>query len=1108
MPICAKCQSTIEEDAAYCPYCGSRIEGVAECDDYEYEAFISYRHLPHDTEVAKAIQKHVEGFKIPKELRVDGRGKRLGRMFRDEDELPTSSSLTDQIRDALMRSRFLVVVCTPETRESRWVAREVELFSSFHGRDHVLVALAAKEPDESFPELLLHQKVVRSDGAVELEPTEPLASDFRDPKKYRIESTRIAAALLGCGYDDLHQRLRTRRLRLASSIAAGVAAVSVAFGAFSTYQQMQITENYRLLQINESALLADKANALLEEGDRYEAIQAALSALPDPAADSARPYVPSAQVALENALEIYPSMSKWVPSYSQIDVDFWNNCISDDGLMATMSEGQYLEVREVYTGNLVSRIDMQGFAGKQLSRNESLEMAFAGDKLLFAFAGTLGCFDARTGEQVWKRPAESSSASIYKIAISPDGGLMALEKDDILTTLEETSRDGQKNREITILRVADGELEKTIELPNADASQHGHAVLCFSPTGDAIAAAYETNAYRINVKSGKVEQRKLHNAWAVSVAYVGDYLTFISSEDLYDAQGNTSLDVFDADFSFLWERTADVPMMLDDHFNEYNYLVGAFGTWCYSKGDDTAGPNDDEQLVVTFGTDLLLLDTKTGAEVYKKTFESPLLGCKLLPARNGTYRIVVVAGEGDVVYRRPQEGKDQSTQSAFLDGNVGRMYRGDVFEHDGQWFVSTWKANPNKHVMYRSVDERDYIDAKLVEDLEDAAFMTNDRVYTQTESALGVYAFEHDDIEQLQVYDLTAFEQLANPERAIVCVSEMGPRKLCVAGQAKPADGSESTFSRDVVVYVLDEASDTPLAKLEVPEAGSVRSVSCEMDEATDHMQVLLQDSRLVTVVDAETGEVVQQIDRSLSAVENAASSEATKPLVRDGIIDSALFAGENIVVCQSVQVSDSNSYETFVSLVNRVSGDVLDADISRYPGAMNALTTISNDGMLFAMECQDGAIRLFDTQTGSLIWESFNVSDPNCLKLVGGGDVFYQDASRAYGLLSGKTGEVTCESTSDLPTLRSECLYYPDENELVVFCKGGHYASVGGLAVVSLDEDAFGARSIIDEGRTVSADGTAVLLRMGSSQTYLVRKPTLDELQTRAHEMLEAHGM
>ena len=33
MPACAHCKSIIEESAAYCPYCGMRVEGVAECDD-------------------------------------------------------------------------------------------------------------------------------------------------------------------------------------------------------------------------------------------------------------------------------------------------------------------------------------------------------------------------------------------------------------------------------------------------------------------------------------------------------------------------------------------------------------------------------------------------------------------------------------------------------------------------------------------------------------------------------------------------------------------------------------------------------------------------------------------------------------------------------------------------------------------------------------------------------------------------------------------------------------------------------------------------------------------------------------------------------------------
>ena len=230
---------------------------------------------------------------------------------------------------------------------------------------------------------------------------------------------------------------------------------------------------------------------------------------------------------------------------------------------------------------------------------------------------------------------------------------------------------------------------------------------------------------------------------------------------------------------------------------------------------------------------------------------------------------------------------------------------------------------------------------------------------------------------------------------------------------------------------------------------------------------------------------------------------------MRSGTIGSVFFAGKNILVCQSVQVSGSTDYETDISLVNRATGDILDTDISRHPGPSNALYAMSDDGMLFAMECQDGAVRLFDMQTGALIWETFDLpSRLNCLSLVGNGDVFYQKVSGVYGLLSGKTGKVKCESQSALPTLQSGCLYRPDQNELVVFNKGGHYASVGGLAIISLDEDGFGARSIIDEGIAVSADGTAVLLKLNLGDMRIVRKLSLEEMQTRAHEMLEAHGM
>lgn len=57
--------------------------------------------------------------------------KRIGRVFRDRDELPTASSLADNIENALKDSGYLVVICSPRTLQSQWVMKEIETFSAY-----------------------------------------------------------------------------------------------------------------------------------------------------------------------------------------------------------------------------------------------------------------------------------------------------------------------------------------------------------------------------------------------------------------------------------------------------------------------------------------------------------------------------------------------------------------------------------------------------------------------------------------------------------------------------------------------------------------------------------------------------------------------------------------------------------------------------------------------------------------------------------------------------------------------------------------------------------------------------------------------------------------
>lgn len=83
---------------------------------HRYRAFVSYRHLPRDRHWALRIMQALETYRTPRALQVDGFPDRIGKLFRDEDEIPASTDLSDQIKEALSQSDFLIVVCRRRRR--------------------------------------------------------------------------------------------------------------------------------------------------------------------------------------------------------------------------------------------------------------------------------------------------------------------------------------------------------------------------------------------------------------------------------------------------------------------------------------------------------------------------------------------------------------------------------------------------------------------------------------------------------------------------------------------------------------------------------------------------------------------------------------------------------------------------------------------------------------------------------------------------------------------------------------------------------------------------------------------------------------------------------
>ena len=233
----------------------------------EYYAFISYKS--EDVEWAIWLQHELEHYHLPAssnggtDIRQD-----LRPVFRDIDEL-SAGNLPEQIQLALENSQNLIVVCSPQAAASLWVNQEVETFISLGRTDRIFPFIVeGNAPQEFFPTALLNlpNNEERLGGDV--------SKNGRD-----AAFVKIVAGMLGLGFDSLWNRYEKEK---------------------AEEERKQREQRDRLL-ISQSRFLAEKANALVDEGDSYTAQLLALESLPKDIMDPDRPYVVEAEIALRKA---------------------------------------------------------------------------------------------------------------------------------------------------------------------------------------------------------------------------------------------------------------------------------------------------------------------------------------------------------------------------------------------------------------------------------------------------------------------------------------------------------------------------------------------------------------------------------------------------------------------------------------------------------------------------------------------------------------------------------------------------------------------------------------------------------------------------------------
>lgn len=282
--------------------CGSDSRRLAEetripiPNSERFGAFISYRHIDPDRKVAAWLQAALETYRVPPALAAAGTKPRLGRVFRDEEELAASGDLSQSIQDALQRADALVVVCSARTPGSQWVNAEVQRFAELGRADRVFALLVEGEPADAFPPALLALG------------HEPLAADLRPVPGESARAARrtallkLLAGLLGLEFDALRRRDDERRRRRLALFAAAGGVLAVIFATLAVVAALQWQRAERELTVSRAQTLAAKAQIALADAQRGDGLAPGAQCVTCPDAQRA------ALLALES-LRIHPTIN-------------------------------------------------------------------------------------------------------------------------------------------------------------------------------------------------------------------------------------------------------------------------------------------------------------------------------------------------------------------------------------------------------------------------------------------------------------------------------------------------------------------------------------------------------------------------------------------------------------------------------------------------------------------------------------------------------------------------------------------------------------------------------------------------------------------------------
>jgi tetratricopeptide (TPR) repeat protein len=237
--------------------------------EFNYDAFISYRRSD-GIAVARWLRRELVGFRPPKSLR--GTYGRKLRIYLDTAyERGTSDFYEQNIRPALMSSRFLIVVATPDAMPrpgggEDWIEREIRDFTAGPSGSNVIAVRGAGEFDgplpanlkQSFPNI----EIIDMRGASRF-----WFLSFSRVVRLASEKLKLVAPLLGVPPEEMPKLRQEEEKRQQTRLGGIVGATLGILVAVTSLSVFALISRYQAIRAHDDSMfaagsMAEQARAL------------------------------------------------------------------------------------------------------------------------------------------------------------------------------------------------------------------------------------------------------------------------------------------------------------------------------------------------------------------------------------------------------------------------------------------------------------------------------------------------------------------------------------------------------------------------------------------------------------------------------------------------------------------------------------------------------------------------------------------------------------------------------------------------------------------------------------------------------------------------------